>query len=137
MSGERLRETLDQIRTELETGLMDAEAELMQLDARRSELVALIERAKAAIGLPRSPCPVEEARGQTLHEALAQILRENDNRWMTARELTDEVNRRRLYRKRDGSAVEVNQVHARTKNYEDVFEKSDGRIRLRSGEPAS
>lgn len=68
---------------------------------------------------------------KTLHQALEQILHENDNRWMTVRELADEVNRRALYRKRDGRAVEPNQVHARTKNYEATFEKSGSTVRLR------
>jgi len=60
----------------------------------------------------------------TLHEALAQILRENGNAPMTARALADVVNDRGLYRTRDGSPVEVNQIHARTKNYQDLFEKT-------------
>jgi hypothetical protein len=40
------------------------------------------------------------------------------------RQLADAVNERGLYRKRDGSPVEVNQVHARTSNYEALFEKN-------------
>ena len=49
------------------------------------------------------------------------------------RELADEVNERSMYRKRDGSPVEANQVHARTKNYTALFEKDGSRIRLRTG----
>jgi hypothetical protein len=41
------------------------------------------------------------------------------------------VNQRQLYRKRDGSPVESNQIHARTKNYTALFEKDGPRIRLR------
>jgi hypothetical protein len=44
------------------------------------------------------------------------------------------VNTRGLYRTRDGSPVEVNQVHARTGNYPDLFEKQGSQIRLK-GEP--
>jgi hypothetical protein len=69
----------------------------------------------------------------TLHEALARVLEDAGNEWMTARELADEVNRRGLYRKRDGSTVEVNQVHARTNNYRDLFEKDGPKIRLMEG----
>jgi hypothetical protein len=43
------------------------------------------------------------------------------------------VNRRALYRKRDGSPVEVNQVHARTNNYTDLFEKDGPKVRLKEG----
>jgi hypothetical protein len=59
----------------------------------------------------------------TLHEALAQVLRERHNEGLTARELADAVNSRGLYRKRDGSPVEANQVQARVNNYGTVFEK--------------
>jgi hypothetical protein len=132
MDGAQLRLVLEGARPELEAALLEAEHELAQLDARRAELLDLIARAKAALGLSQ---PVKTAdnseKERTLHQALAQILRENGNRWMTVRELADEVNARHLYRKRDGSAVEANQVHARTKNYADLFEKDRGRIRLR------
>jgi hypothetical protein len=97
--------------------------------------MALIGRAKAALGLGggRGAAGDEGARPLTLHEAIAEVLHERGNAWMTARELADEVNARSLYRKRDGSPVEANQVHARTKNYADLFEKDRSRIRLRVG----
>ena len=44
-------------------------------------------------------------------------LDEQGNRWMRAREIADLVNERKLYRKGDGSPVDVNQIHARTNNY--------------------
>ena len=50
---------------------------------------------------------------------------------MSARELADEVNSRGLYAKRDGRPVEVNQVHARVKNYPQLFEKDGSQIGLR------
>jgi hypothetical protein len=75
------------------------------------------------------------ARKMTLHEALAQVLRENGNAPMTARELADAVNARGLYRKRDGSAVEANQVQARTNNYGAIFEKDGSNILLREEAP--
>ncbi len=61
------------------------------------------------------------------------MLEDAGNEAMTARELADSVNRRRLYRKRDGSPVEVNQVHARINNYGDLFEKDGSKIRLKEG----
>jgi hypothetical protein len=71
----------------------------------------------------------------TLHQALALVLQEHGNEPMTARALADAVNDRGLYRKKDGSAVEVNQVHARTNNYQDLFEKDGSLIRLRTESP--
>lgn len=71
----------------------------------------------------------------TLHQALMQILQEHGNEPMTARALADAVNERGVYRKRDGSPVEVNQIHARTNNYQDLFEKDGSLIRLRTESP--
>jgi len=131
----RLSSTLASVRGELESGLAEAEAELAQLDERRAELTALITQARAALGIDAAiPVPSPDpAQRLTLHEALASVLREHGNASMRARELADEVNSRGLYRKRDGSPVEVNQVHARVKNYAQVFEKDGSRIRLRDG----
>jgi multidrug resistance efflux pump len=131
----KLRSALASVRGELEEGLAEAEAELAQLDERREELTALIAQARAALGMD-APVPTAvpaPADRLTLHEALATVLREHGNAWMRARELADEVNSRGLYRKRDGSPVEVNQVHARVKNYAQVFEKDGSRIKLRDG----
>jgi hypothetical protein len=108
--------------------LVEARNELSSLLERQVELEKQIAEAEAALGDGRTP-PGDERL--TLHEALAQVLRANGNTWMTARELADWVNDRRLYRKRDGSPVEVNQVHARANNYSDMFEKDGSNIRLR------
>jgi len=53
---------------------------------------------------------------------------------MTVKELVVEVNRRGLYRRRDGSPVEDGQVHARAKKYDRLFEKDGPRVRLFDGE---
>jgi hypothetical protein len=126
---ERLEEALAMSQAAIEDGLAEAREELEGLRVRETELEALIARAEAALGT--APGPGETEGRMTLHEGLEYVLRENDNRWMTVQELADEVNRRALYRKKDGSAVEPNQVHARTKNYDALFEKDGPRIRLR------
>jgi hypothetical protein len=92
----------------------------------------LISQGEAALGDTQSPVVKET---MTLHDALVLILRENNNEPMTARELADAVNDRDLYRKRDGSPVEVNQVHARASNYEALFEKDGALIQLREESP--
>src|SRR5436853_1113913 len=133
MANPKLERILLDARPALEEGLAEAEAELAALDRRRDELVALIARAKAALGMANAPTPngLDSARDMTLHEAMARVLRDNDNAWMTAREILDQVKARRLYRNRDGSPLELNQIHARATNYERVFEKAGSRIRLR------
>ena len=123
-------------RPNIEAGLAEAERQMQDLDRQRAELQKLIAQAKGALGLEESlPDTAAPGRPLTLHEAMAQVLRERNNAWLTARELKSEVNDRGLYRKRDGSPVDLNQVHARTKNYEHLFEKAGSSIRLR--DPAS
>lgn len=65
-----------------------------------------------------------------LHEAIAKVLKEK-NRPMTARELADELNQRKLYIKKDETLIETSQIHARVKNYTQLFRKRDGLISLR------
>jgi len=123
---------LQKSRQIIEAELTGARAELADLDARREELEALIAQAEAVLGGSHTG---EAEPRMTLHDALALLLREHGDEPMTARELTDAVNERGLYRKRDGSPVEVNQVHARASNYEELFEKDGSLIRLRTLPP--
>jgi hypothetical protein len=129
---EDLADILGRSREMIKTALADARAELTALDARRRELQALIAQGEAAVGGVHQPA-AEAA--MTLHQALVQILQENDSDPMTARALADAVNERGLYRKRDGSPVEVNEIHARTNNYQELFEKDGSLIRLRTESP--
>jgi hypothetical protein len=117
----------------IQAALVTAREELAALETRKSELERQIATAEAALG--DTPRVQTNERALTLHEAVAQILTERDNQWMSARELADEVNRRALYHKRDGSPVEANQIHARTNNYPQLFEKNDAGIRLRTESP--
>jgi hypothetical protein len=130
---EHLRNALEANRADIEAGIVEAKRELAALRERERELEVLISRAKAALG--EEP----ERRGAdggriTLHDAIARVLQENGNRWMTVHELAVEVNRTGLYQKRDGSPLEANQIHARTKTYDSLFEKDRSRVRLRSSE---
>jgi hypothetical protein len=125
---DRLLRALEASRGEIEAAVRQAEEELAALDARREELERLIRRGRAVLG---SETP---SRQMTLHAAMKAILAEQDDRSLTVRELAREVNRRGLYRKRDGSPVENNQVHARAKNYPSLFHKSGPIVRLRDDE---
>jgi hypothetical protein len=136
---DELKKALEAREQEIRRGLKGAEAEREQLMARVRQLDKLIERARIALGDEPVPSdrPTLSARGgerppstRTLHDALAKVLLERMNNPLTARELTDEVNARALYRKKDGSPVEVNQVHARVNNYPTLFKKTDKRICL-------
>ena len=65
----------------------------------------------------------------TLHEAMQLVLKES-NRPMTARELADEINKRNLYTRGDGELLPTNQICARARKYQQLFEKTeiDGRV---------
>lgn len=123
-----LAAALQKSRQMIEAELTGARHELAALDARREELQTLIGQAEAVLGSAQTS---DDEPRMTLHDALALVLREHGEEPMTARELADAVTDRGLYRKRDGSPVEVNQVHARASNYEDLFEKDGSMIRLR------
>jgi hypothetical protein len=87
------------------------------------------------VGSALEPAPAPTARGITLHEEIEDILRGLGNRWMTTRELADAVNERGRYHKRDGSKMTDFQIHGRTRNYDQLFEREGAQVRLR--EPAS
>jgi hypothetical protein len=123
-------DALETTRQEMCEISMEDRAELEAAAEDRFRLEWQTVEAAVALGT-QAPPPAGHGSRLTLHEALAQILRENDNAWMTAQELTGLVNARRLYRKRDGSAIEVNHVHARTNTYRTIFEKDGAEIRLR------
>jgi hypothetical protein len=78
---------------------------------------------------------LRQAGRATLHEEIAAILREHGNRWMSTHEIADFVNERGRYRKRDGSEMSAFQIHGRTRNYEQLFERQGSQVRLR--EPAA
>ena len=134
MKSSTLEKALELNRAQIEAGLAEAEAELQRLRAREAELETLIARARAALGIglrtPAAELRARSATPMTLHDALAVVLRERGNAWTTVKELADEVNRRGLYLKRDGSPIEPSQVHARTKNYASLFEKDGPKVRL-------
>ena|SRR5690554_784735 len=65
----------------------------------------------------------------TLHEAIEMILQET-GRPMSTREIADVVNKRTLYTRRDGLPVPASQISARIGNYENLFSKEQGKIKL-------
>ena len=65
----------------------------------------------------------------TLHTEIQNILIANDNDWMTTREIAEQVNRRGLYRKEDGSEVTAFQIHGRARKRPTLFEREGSRVR--------
>lgn len=126
--GHALERALEARRLDIEDALESARSELEDLRQRETYLLSIISQAEEALGKD-----VDERL--TLHEAMVRVLQERSGDWISTRDLADEINRRELYRKRDGSPVESNQIHARAKNYEHLFEKSQQQVRLRGDEP--
>jgi peptidoglycan hydrolase CwlO-like protein len=128
----KLVAVLEEKRPAIESALADAEQELAELNDRRAELEAVIARARSVLADDVPAAAMLPERRRTLHEAMALVLREQQNRWMTVHELADAVNRRALYEKRDRSAVDPSQIHARANKYPHIFEKNGSSVRLRS-----
>lgn len=70
---------------------------------------------------------------KTLHEAIEHLIKKN-NRPMTASEIALELNRTRLYTKRDGSDIKSSQIDARVGNYKKLFSIEGSQIGLKEGE---
>ena len=67
-----------------------------------------------------------------LHDEIIAILIANGDGWMHRREIAREVQRRGIYKKLDGTSdVTDYQVHGRTKNYTNLFERDGIRVRRR------
>lgn len=134
---EGLERALGANRAEVERELANAEAELASLLSREQRLQDTIRRARLFLGVEPKDRMGDlrwdgpNAGALPLHGAMAQVLRTNGNRPMSARELADVVNERALYRMRDGSPVAIGQIHARVHNYDRLFERAGGGIRLR------
>jgi hypothetical protein len=83
--------------------------------------------------VPRGPAQSQSGPVRasiTLHEAMREVLQTAPLRMMRAQDLAAEIDRRRLYRMRDGRAVEPQQIHARTGNYPNLFEREGTFIKL-------
>jgi len=130
--GSRLEKALEFDRAEIQAGIDEADEELRLLREKARELEQLIQKGRQVLeGGTADFAPGANGGRHTLHEAIRQVLRDRDNAPATARELADEITRRDLYRKKDGSPVEANQIHARVNNYGSMFEKVGHRIRLK------
>lgn len=69
---------------------------------------------------------MSEMLNYKLHEAMRIVLSEAENKTMHAAELADEIYKRRLYLKKDGSKAEYTQIRARCGHYPDMFEALPG-----------
>lgn len=71
----------------------------------------------------------------TLHEEIVQILKEKGNPLSTS-EISDLVNQRKNYKKKDGSSVSPFQIHGRTRNYSNLFLRNKSTVGLKDRDEA-
>jgi hypothetical protein len=67
--------------------------------------------------------PADDDRPLTLHEAMREVLKASPNGKLRAGEIIAEIERRGLYRMRDGRIPESQQIHARAQHYPHMFGK--------------
>ena len=73
----------------------------------------------------------EQMYQRTLHEAMRLVLSEMPHQTATSSELSEIIEHRGLYLRRDGLAARARQINARARKYPNLFlVESSGRIRL-------
>ena len=125
-----LTEALAANRDAIQRALPKAEQQLADCRAHCAELEEEIRLARLIV----SPAPLgtEPAPGpMTMHQAMVLVLGNHPD-GLPAPEIAHEIERRNLYRRRDGNPAGLGQVHARTHNYPTLFVRDSGRIRLRN-----
>lgn len=116
---EELQGDLDQARHLLERARSNS-AELEREVAWLESLLTLAEGGEDSAA----------ATGVTLHQAMEVVLRQAPAGMLRAGDLAAEINRRHLYRMRDGRPVETQQIHARVGQYPHLFAKEGTFIKL-------
>lgn len=67
----------------------------------------------------------------TLHAAIEKLLLQT-GRPMTTQEIADELNKNKWYMKKDCSRIDAFQIHGRTKNYGEIFERNGSTVSLKT-----
>jgi hypothetical protein len=126
----RMIELVNERREELEADLTHART---RRDAALAE-VAAIERQigmlEGLLALVAFPERADEGERVTLHAAMAKVLSTTPNRMMRAGDLAAAIERKGLYRMRDGRPVEQQQIHARVGHYPQLFAREGTFIKL-------
>lgn len=105
-------------------------AELTALDRRVAMLEGLLDfepvpPSGQSLVLTETDVPL------TLHAAMVEVLKTAPERMMRAGDLAVTIERRGLYKMRDGRPVEAQQIHARVGHYPTLFTKDGTFIKLK------
>ena len=80
--------------------------------------------------------PTRKSNQLTLHEAMLDVLR-HAARAITAREIAEAIERRDLYRRKDGRPATVGQIQARARKYPHLFKAEGKPLRYTRANPAN
>jgi hypothetical protein len=121
-----------QIEADLQAALQDRDAAQAALDLaahRVCLLEGLLDIAAGPVEGEATPSvsPHDSAGTMTLHAAMHRVLKDSPSGKLRAGDIIAEIDRRRLYRMRDGRLPESQQIHARANHYPDMFGK-DGSL---------
>ena len=108
---------------------LDNPGAILQKVDENGQVVILYKNSPAyIISKPNLITPAISANKQTLklHEAMEIVLKDIPTHIMHAADLADEIYKRGLYFKKDGTKAEYTQISARANNYKDWFEKIRG-----------
>lgn len=128
-----IQEHQDAVRAELGTLRERREhlaAELTAVDRRVATLEGLLDFAPAPPA-GQSLVFTETDIPLTLHAAMVEVLQSAPERMMRAGDLAVAIERRGLYKMRDGRPVEAQQIHARVGHYPTLFTKEGTFIKLK------
>jgi antitoxin Phd len=117
----------------MEQFLDNPNAVLQKVDENGQVVILYKNSPEYVISKPNFIKPAISANRPTLklHEAMEVVLKEIPTQRMHAADLADEIYKRGLYFKKNGSKAEYTQISARANNYKDWFEKIGGNeIRL-------
>lgn len=115
---------------ELEGDLDQARHALRRSRSNSAELEHQVAWLEALLALATNREESAEPTGLTLHEAMEFVLRQAPAGMLRAGDLAAEINRRHLYRMRDGRPVEAQQIHARVGQYPHLFTREGTFIKL-------
>jgi hypothetical protein len=99
-----------------------ARHDLAKRRGETAELERRIAQLESLVALVQPDAGDSSDDGMTLHEAMREVLKSAPG-GLRAGDLAAEINRRRLYRMRDGRPVEAQQIHARVGSYGHLFRK--------------
>jgi hypothetical protein len=120
------REEIENDANLVREGLHRSRSETADLERRLASLETLLQISED------EPSATQARLTMTLHDAMAHVLRDAPGQRLRAGELAAEINRRRLYRMRDGRPVEAQQIHARVGHYDKLFLRARTFIKLAS-----